>query len=93
LVAVSAEAYERVFATPVGADLAALCGASGTPYTRVGDLDAYVEYVKKHFGKKLLRTRDVPAENYTNAFVGHNNPAIDREDPWQFKNFLITEAD
>jgi homospermidine synthase len=25
--------------------------------------------------------------------VGHNNPAIDREDPWQFKNFLITEAD
>jgi 2-succinyl-5-enolpyruvyl-6-hydroxy-3-cyclohexene-1-carboxylate synthase len=35
-----ADAYERVFATPVGADLAALCGASGTPYTRVADLDA-----------------------------------------------------
>ena len=27
-------AYERVFGTPTGADLAALCGASGTPYTR-----------------------------------------------------------
>lgn len=27
--------YERVFGTPTGADLAALCGASATPHTRV----------------------------------------------------------
>ena len=27
--------YERVFGTPTGVDLAALCGASGTPHTRV----------------------------------------------------------
>jgi 2-succinyl-5-enolpyruvyl-6-hydroxy-3-cyclohexene-1-carboxylate synthase len=27
--------YERVFGTPTGADLAALCGTSGTPHTRV----------------------------------------------------------
>jgi 2-succinyl-5-enolpyruvyl-6-hydroxy-3-cyclohexene-1-carboxylate synthase len=27
-------AFERVFGTPTGADLAALCGASGTPFTR-----------------------------------------------------------
>ena len=29
------EGFERVFGTPTGVDLAALCGASGTPYTRV----------------------------------------------------------
>ena len=34
-----ARAFERVFATPTGADLAALCGASCTPYTRVTSLD------------------------------------------------------
>jgi homospermidine synthase len=34
-----------------------------------------------------------PLLHYTNAFQGHNNPAIDRDDPWQFKNFLITDGD
>jgi 2-succinyl-5-enolpyruvyl-6-hydroxy-3-cyclohexene-1-carboxylate synthase len=30
-------AFERVFATPHGTDLAAVCGASQVPFTRVGD--------------------------------------------------------
>jgi 2-succinyl-5-enolpyruvyl-6-hydroxy-3-cyclohexene-1-carboxylate synthase len=30
-----AGAYERIFGTPHGVDLAALCGATGTPHTRV----------------------------------------------------------
>ena len=34
-----------------------------------------------------------PLEHYTNAFHGFNNPAIDRKDPWQFTNFLITDGD
>jgi homospermidine synthase len=34
-----------------------------------------------------------PLKHYTNEFLGHNNPAIDRSDPWQFKNFLITDGD
>ena len=34
-----------------------------------------------------------PLQHYKNAFAGHNNPSIDRSDPWQFKNFLITEGD
>ncbi|OIO03956.1 MAG: homospermidine synthase [Elusimicrobia bacterium CG_4_10_14_0_2_um_filter_56_8] len=34
-----------------------------------------------------------PLKHYTNAFKGHNNPAVDRKDPWQFKNFLITDGD
>lgn len=29
--------FERLFGTPTGADLAALCGASGTPFARVAD--------------------------------------------------------
>jgi 2-succinyl-5-enolpyruvyl-6-hydroxy-3-cyclohexene-1-carboxylate synthase len=33
-----AGAFERIFGTPTGADLAALCGASQTPYTRVSTL-------------------------------------------------------
>lgn len=37
---------------------------------RVGDLDAHVEYYKKHFGMKVLRERDVPEEKYKNVFMG-----------------------
>jgi 2-succinyl-5-enolpyruvyl-6-hydroxy-3-cyclohexene-1-carboxylate synthase len=37
-----AEAFERVFGTPTGADLAALCATTGTAYTRVGTLDELV---------------------------------------------------
>ena len=48
------------------------------------------EYVLKFISKPADWT---PLKHYTNAFVGHNNPAIDRDDPWQFKNFLITEGD
>jgi homospermidine synthase len=34
-----------------------------------------------------------PLKHYKNAFHGHNAPCIDRKDPWQFKNFLITDGD
>ena len=33
-----ASAFDRVFRTPLGVDVAALCAASGTPHTRVGTL-------------------------------------------------------
>jgi 2-succinyl-5-enolpyruvyl-6-hydroxy-3-cyclohexene-1-carboxylate synthase len=33
-----AAGYERVFGTPHGVDLAALCGATGTPHTRVSSV-------------------------------------------------------
>ena len=38
-----AGAYERVFGTPTGADLAALCAAYGTPHHRVRDTDELAE--------------------------------------------------
>ena len=34
-----------------------------------------------------------PLKNYSNAFEGYNHPKVDPIDPWQFKNFLITEGD
>ena len=34
-----------------------------------------------------------PLKHYTNAFNGHNNPKVDLDDSWQFKNFLITDGD
>ena len=30
---------------------------------------------------------------YTNYFRGYNQPQLDTADPWQFKNFLITDGD
>ena len=34
-----------------------------------------------------------PLAHYANAFGQYNNPQLDRADPWQFKNFLITDGD
>jgi len=56
------------------------------------------EYVlkvsKPYLGRFISKPSDwTPLKHYTNAFEGHNNPAIDRDDPWQFKNFLVTDGD
>jgi homospermidine synthase len=56
------------------------------------------EYVlkiaKPYLGKWISKSSDwTPLKHYTNAFQGHNNPQIDASDPWQFKNFLITDGD
>jgi len=34
-----------------------------------------------------------PLKKYKNAFHSFNRPEIDPSDPWQFKNFLITDGD
>jgi len=34
-----------------------------------------------------------PLKNYANHFRGYNHPDIDLDDPWQFKNFLVTDGD
>jgi homospermidine synthase len=34
-----------------------------------------------------------PLKHYSNFFHGYNKPQLDTSDPWQFKNFLITEGD
>ncbi len=56
------------------------------------------EYVlgiaKPYLGKFLSVSSDwTPLAHYKNAFAGYNDPKIDRDDPWQFKNFLLTDGD
>jgi homospermidine synthase len=56
--------------------------------------DYVLRIAKPYLGKLISKRSDwTPLKHYTNAFQGHNNPQIDREDPWQFKNFLITDGD
>ncbi|HEX9241792.1 MAG TPA: saccharopine dehydrogenase C-terminal domain-containing protein [Anaeromyxobacter sp.] len=53
-----------------------------------------LKVAKPYLGKWISKASDwTPLKHYTNAFKGHNNPAIDTTDPWQFKNFLITDGD
>lgn len=40
---------------------------------RVGDLDKTIEFYTQCLGMKLLRKRDIPAEKYTNAFLGYGS--------------------
>ena len=53
-----------------------------------------LKVAKPYLGKFISRSSDwTPLKHYTNAFKGHNNPQVDHSDPWQFKNFLITDGD
>ena len=53
-----------------------------------------LDIAKPYLGKFISKRSDwTPLKHYTNAFLGYNNPAVDLEDPWQFKNFLITDGD
>ena len=54
-----AEVFERVFGTPTGVDLGALCSATGTPHTRVGTVDDLVGELGRPDG---LRVVEVPTE-------------------------------
>jgi len=56
------------------------------------------EYVlgiaKPYLGKFISTPSDwTPLKHYSNTFEGFNKPALDPSDPWQFKNFLITDGD
>jgi homospermidine synthase len=49
---------------------------------------------KPYLGKFVSLASDWnPLKHYFNAFEGFNRAHIDRSDPWQFKNFLITDGD
>jgi len=53
-----------------------------------------LKIAKPYLGKWISRSSDwTPLAHYTNAFQGFNNPQVDTTDPWQFKNFLITDGD
>jgi len=47
---------------------------------------------KPYLGKFISKPSDwTPLKHYHNAFAGYNSPNLDFSDPWQFKNFLITD--
>jgi homospermidine synthase len=49
---------------------------------------------KPYLGKFISTPADwTPLKHYSNFFRGYNQPQLDLDDPWQFKNFLITEGD
>jgi 2-succinyl-5-enolpyruvyl-6-hydroxy-3-cyclohexene-1-carboxylate synthase len=55
--AASADAFERVFGTPHGVDLAALCAATGTPHVRVDDLVALDDALAPAPGLRVVEAR------------------------------------
>ncbi|MSR65088.1 MAG: homospermidine synthase [Verrucomicrobiae bacterium] len=56
--------------------------------------DYVLKISKPYLGQWISKASDwTPLKHYANAFKGYNNPSIDRKDPWQFKNFLITDGD
>jgi homospermidine synthase len=49
---------------------------------------------KPYLGKWISTPSDwTPLKHYHNAFDDFNKPSMDLSDPWQFKNFLITDGD
>jgi 2-succinyl-5-enolpyruvyl-6-hydroxy-3-cyclohexene-1-carboxylate synthase len=52
-----AGAFERVFGTPVGADLAALCAASGTPHRLADSPEALEEALHRADGLRVVEVR------------------------------------
>ncbi len=49
---------------------------------------------KPYLGKFISMPKDwTPLKHYSNFFPGFNKPQLDAADPWQFKNFLITDGD
>ena len=56
--------------------------------------DYILEISKPYLGAFLSLPSDWnPLKHYSNVFDSFNRPQLDRSDPWQFKNFLITEGD
>jgi homospermidine synthase len=51
-----------------------------------------LKVAKPYLGRFISKRSDwTPLKHYDNAFKGYNEPDLDRQDPWQFKNFLVTE--
>jgi homospermidine synthase len=45
-----------------------------------------------YMGKWISKAKDwTPLQNRETVFKGYNKPDLDHKDPWQFKNFLLTE--
>lgn len=56
--------------------------------------DYILDISKPYLGRFISTPSDwTPLKGRVSAFKGYNKPDIDRKDPWQFKNFLVTDSD
>ena len=56
--------------------------------------DFVLEISKPYLGNFISTSSDwTPLKHDINVFEGYNKPAVDKSDPWQFKNFLVRERD
>ena len=56
--------------------------------------DYILDIAKPYLGKWISTPSDwTPLKHFQNPFHGYNDPRLDPKDPWQFKNFLITDGD
>ncbi len=56
--------------------------------------DYVLKIAKPYLGKWISRAKDwTPLKGRLNVFKGYNQPDLDRKDPWQFKNFLVSDSD
>lgn len=55
--------------------------------------DYILKIAKPYLGKWISTSSDwTPLQSRDTTFDGYNKPDLDRKDPWQFKNFLVTDA-
>jgi len=54
--------------------------------------DYILDIAKPYLGKFISTPSDwTPLKDVVDGFAGYGKPSLDRRDPWQFKNFLITD--
>jgi homospermidine synthase len=55
--------------------------------------DYILKISKPYLGKWISKPSDwTPLKHRVDAFNGYNKPDLDLKDPWQFKNFLVTNG-
>jgi homospermidine synthase len=56
--------------------------------------ECVLRIARPYLGTMISRASDwTPLRHYVNSFAGYNDPKVDSDDLWQFKNFLITDGD
>src|SRR4029077_8214498 len=55
----------------------------------------YILNVSKPYLGNFISTRSdwTPLKGRSNVFKGYNKPDVDAREPWQFKNFLVSDSD
>jgi homospermidine synthase len=55
--------------------------------------DYILGIAKPYLGRWISKASDwTPLKDRDTTFDGYNKPDLDKKDPWQFKNFLVTDA-